>query len=79
MEIKSKIILHYENEHVAKQIHQSIRVDDGIFICSTVKKNSIHASIETSSLRSFQHTLDDYLSCIAVAENVLKSNKRKKR
>ena len=75
MKIKSKINLRYENEHIAKQIHQSIRIDDGIFVCSTVKKNSIQASIESSSLSSFQHSLDDYLSCIAVAENILESKK----
>ena len=74
MHVKSKIILTYENEKTAKNIQQSLKIDDGIFVKSIIKNNELHAVIENKSISSFQQTIDDYLSCVTVAENIVHTN-----
>lgn len=77
MYIKAEIILSYDNDKKAKYVQNVIKIDDGIFVTSKVKKNNIHAHIENDSLSSFLHTIDDYLNCVSVAEKILESKEHK--
>jgi hypothetical protein len=77
MRIKSKIILTYENEKIAQNIQKALQIDDGTFVKSIVNKNELIATIENNSLPSFQQTIDDYLSCVTVCENIVNTNLKK--
>jgi len=74
MYVKSKIMLTYENEKTAKNIQQALKFDDGIFVKSLIKNNELHAVIENRSISSFLQTIDDYLSCVSVAEYIVNTN-----
>ncbi len=76
MNIQCEIILSYASEKQARHIQQVLTIDDGSFVSSTVKDNNLTARIEQSALASFLHTLDDYLACVTVAENVMKKKQR---
>jgi len=69
-------MLTYENEKTAKHIQQALKIDDGIFVKSKIKNNELHAIVESRSISSFLQTLDDYLSCVTVAENIVNSNSK---
>jgi hypothetical protein len=58
----------------AKKILQSINVDDFDFVKSKVKNNRLEAEIKSKSISSLIHTLDDYLSCLSVAEKIVDKN-----
>jgi hypothetical protein len=74
MKINAKITLIYENEKIAKNIQKALRIDDGTFVKSIIKKNELIATIENDSLPSFLQTIDDYLSCVTVSENIVNTN-----
>jgi hypothetical protein len=52
-------------------IHQALNVDNDIYIKSRQEKNTITSQIDTTSLASFLQTVDDYLACVTIAENIL--------
>jgi len=79
MHITAELTLKYINENIAKDIQQSLRIDDDSFITSKVEDNIVYAAIRSKSLSSFLHTIDDYLSCLAVAEHIMEEKKKKKR
>ena len=76
MNIDCEIILTYESEKQAAQIQQALSIDDGSFVSSRVLDNKLLATIKSETLSSFLHTLDDYLACVTVAENVMKKEHR---
>jgi len=78
MQVKSTIVLTYKDEQTAQHIQKALTVDDETFVTSTVKHNELHASIESKSLSSFQQTIDDYLSCVTIAETIVESQEKKK-
>ena len=78
MYITAELTLKYSDENIAKDIQQSLRIDDDSFITSKVEDNIVYATIRSKSLSSFLHTIDDYLSCLAVAEHIMEKKKKKK-
>ena len=80
MKVTITLDLQYETNKEAKKVFDSVHVDDASFMRSTIEKERIHTEIETTSVPSMLHTVDDYLSCIRVAEDIIKkdSSKNKK-
>ena len=74
MKILCKLNIEYDELYKAENILRSIKVDDFDFVTSKVKNNAIEASIESKSVSSLIHTLDDYLSCLSVAEKIVDKN-----
>ena len=72
--IKGEIILKYPSSDDALTIQNSLQVDDGSFVKSQVDGPVLKAQVESLKIPSFLHTLDDYLSCVTVAENLLSKN-----
>ncbi len=72
MNIHCEIFFEYESEKQARDIQQALAIDDGLFVTSTIKDSNLIACIESDVLSSFLHTLDDYLACVTVAENIMK-------
>jgi tRNA threonylcarbamoyladenosine modification (KEOPS) complex Pcc1 subunit len=66
------ITLEFESTEKAKKVHRSIQMDDQGFVRSTVKGKILEAVVESSSVSSLLHTLDDYLACVSVAAEIVK-------
>jgi tRNA threonylcarbamoyladenosine modification (KEOPS) complex Pcc1 subunit len=66
------ITLEFENTEKAKKVLRSIQVDDQGFVKSAVKGKTLEAVVESKSVASLLHTLDDYLACVSVAADIVK-------
>jgi tRNA threonylcarbamoyladenosine modification (KEOPS) complex Pcc1 subunit len=76
MKISCNLKLTYDNEKQAKQVFESVHVDDASFMNSTQQNNIISTTIQTKSVASMLHTIDDFLACIRVAENIITKNSK---
>ncbi len=65
------MVFEYKNKKNAESIAKSIKVDNYIFVKTKTKDNKIMSEIESDSIPSMLHTIDDYLSCVGVAENIV--------
>ncbi len=70
MKASCKIIIEYENFQKAKTVLGAIDVDNFDFVKSQIDGKRLEANIESSSVSSLLHTLDDYLACVSVADKV---------
>ena len=71
MKICCDLIIEYDSDDKAQTVLRSTKVDNFGFVKSKVDKNRLEASIESKSLSSLIHTLDDYLACVSVAEKIV--------
>ena len=74
MKIKCEVFIEYDDAERANTILKSIRVDDFGFVKSKIDVKILEAHIESNSVSSLLHTLDDYLACVSVAEKILDKN-----
>ncbi len=74
MKIECEISLCYDSKKKAEQVFESVKVDDFDFVRSSVQKCCLKAKIQAESISSLLHTLDDYLSCAGVAEDIVDKN-----
>ena len=65
------IVVECGDEKKAKTVLKSIEVDNFEFVNAQVKGTQLEAHIESSSVSSLLHTLDDYLACVSVAEKIV--------
>ena len=72
MKVLCTIVLEFENAEKAKKVLRSIEADDQGFVKSKVTGKKLEAIVEGSSVSSLLHTLDDYLSCVSVAAEIVK-------
>ena len=72
MKISCKIKIDYENEKQANSILKTIEVDNLDYVKSIKKEKSLITDIESKSISSLIHTLDDYLSCVSIAEKIIR-------
>jgi len=77
MKCSCSLVFQYPSKKQALCIQQSLAVDDDGFIESKVENNQLRAHIKSDTISSLLHTLDDYLSCIQVGENILKKQTKK--
>lgn len=71
MKAKCNLEIDLKDKNKAKKALKSIKVDDFDFVKSKIKNGTLIADIESDSITSLLHTLDDYLSCLSVAVKVL--------
>ncbi len=71
--ISATIVLEYPSFEIAKKIMKSVDVDNYNFVRCRVEKNKIRCRVESSQVSSLLHTIDDFLSCIILAEEVYRS------
>ena len=74
MKASCNLVIEYKNPKTAEKVLRSIQVDDFDFVKSKLKGSVLETTIESKSVSSLIHTLDDYLACISVAEKIV--NKR---
>ncbi len=71
MKITCTLYITFPSQQQAEKILASIKVDDYQFVSSELTDTAIKATITSTSISSLIHTLDDYLSCVSVAEKML--------
>ncbi|MDI6916348.1 MAG: KEOPS complex subunit Pcc1 [Thermoplasmatales archaeon] len=71
MKITCKMVFEYKNKKNAESIAKSIKVDNYIFVKTKTDGNRIMSEIVSKSIPSMLHTVDDYLSCVGVAEKMI--------
>jgi hypothetical protein len=71
MKAQCVLTLEFRDADTAKKVHRSIKIDDSGFVQSRVKGRTLEASIESSSVASLLHTLDDYLACVSIADGIV--------
>jgi len=65
------IVIDFENSKKVSTVLKSVNVDDFDFVKSKKDGNKLVAHIESNSVSSLLHTLDDYLACVSVAGRVV--------
>ena len=75
MKISCMLKIDYEDENDTTSILNSIDVDNLDYIQSKKKGKTIITNIESNSISSLIHTLDDYLACISIAEKIIKKKR----
>ena len=71
MKASCKLTIEYSNPEKAEKVLRSIKVDDFDFVKSKLNKSILEIVIESKSIPSLIHTLDDYLACLSVAEKIV--------
>jgi hypothetical protein len=71
MKVLCNLTLEFESVIKAKKVLRSIQTDDQGFVKSTTKGKTLQAVIESTSVSSLIHTLDDYLACASVADDIV--------
>jgi len=74
MKSSCNILIEYENESMTRMIHKSVEVDNFDFVSTKINKNQLEVQMESKSISSLLHTLDDYLACVSVAEKLVDKN-----
>jgi tRNA threonylcarbamoyladenosine modification (KEOPS) complex Pcc1 subunit len=71
MDFECNIIIEFESKEKVKKVKNSIEVDNFDFVKSNIIGNKLEAHIKANSVSSLLHTIDDYLACIYVANNIV--------
>jgi len=70
MNIKCTFIFEYSTHQHARVIYKSLQIDNQDYLKSWTRGNHIEVAISGLSIPSILHTLNDFLSCLTVAEQV---------
>ncbi|MBN1280236.1 MAG: hypothetical protein JXA00_01160 [Candidatus Thermoplasmatota archaeon] len=71
MKAECTLMLKFKDAATAKKVLQSLKADDEGFVHSTLKGKTLQAVVKSTSVASLLHTLDDYLACVSVADDVV--------
>ena len=74
MKASCNLIIEYSSSEKTEKVLRSIKVDNFDFVTSKLNGNRLETKIESKSVSSLLHTLDDYLACISVAEKIVNKN-----
>lgn len=70
MHITCKITISCDNTEKAILINHALDIDNEGYLKSMVKKDTIIATAESENILSLLNTINDFLSCLAVAMDV---------
>ena len=71
MNVTCDVVIGYDDVKKTETVLKSIEVDNFDFVKSHTNGKHLEAHIESKSISSLLHTLDDYLACISVAEKIV--------
>lgn len=74
MKTSCRIVIDYDLADIAKTVFRSIDVDNFNFVNAKIDGKQFVVEINSKSVSSLIHTLDDLLSCISVAEKIVDKN-----
>ena len=69
--VKCRLTLEFGSGEEAEKVHRSVEMDNLGYLESHVDGTSIVADIESDSLKSLLHTLDDFMACTSVAAKIV--------
>lgn len=72
MKVSCKLEFEYGSEDEAMAVLKAVEVDNEEFVKTTLEGKRIFSVVDSESISSLIHTLDDYLACVSVAEKVVK-------
>jgi hypothetical protein len=71
MKVTCDVVIEYDDVKKTETVLKSIEVDNLGFVKSQINGKQLEAHIESKSISSLLHTLDDYLACVSVAEKIV--------
>lgn len=71
MKAQCEIKIEFSDSKQAEDVLRSVQVDDLRFVDSKTDGKTLFAKVESDSVSSMIHTLDDYLACVSVASKVV--------
>jgi len=74
MKVSCEVVINFDDEKQAKTVLKSVEVDNFDFVKSKISGKELKATIESNSVSSLIHTLDDFLACVSVAVKVVDKN-----
>jgi tRNA threonylcarbamoyladenosine modification (KEOPS) complex Pcc1 subunit len=72
MQVQCVIELDYESKEQAEKVAASISLDNGSYAQAQVRGNQLVLTASANSAPSMLHTLEDLLSCVKVADEMVK-------
>lgn len=72
MRCKLSMRLEFSSPEDAKRILDSVSIDNGEWISARQEDNSILCEADAETVGGILHTAEDLLSCVALAEKMLK-------
>ncbi len=70
--VQCRLEFTYSSREVAERVLGAVELDNLPFVEARVEGKTLISETSADSLDSLIHTLEDYLSCISVAEKMLK-------
>ena len=64
--------LKFENEKVAQSIKKATDPENEGWVESSVEGNIMKAKVKAANMGSLRQAAEDFMSCVSVAENILK-------
>ncbi len=71
MKAECTLSLKFDSIADAKKVLRSVITDDQGFVKSRLNGCVLEATIQSKSISSLLHTLDDYLACVSVAKEII--------
>jgi len=72
MQVQCVIDLEYKSEDEAEKVARSISLDNGQYAQAKVRGNRLILTASATSAPSMLHTLEDLMSCLKVADEMVK-------
>ena len=69
--VRCTLTLEFGSHEDAEKVHRSVELDNLGYLTSKVTGDSIVAEIQSDSLNSLLHTLDDFMACTSVAAKIV--------
>lgn len=69
--VRCSLVIGFASPAEAEDVHRSVALDNDGYLETEVRGSEIVARIEAGSLKSLLHTLDDFLSCLGVADRIV--------
>jgi len=74
MKAECYIEIEFDSESTAKNVLKAVEVDNFDFVKSEIKGKKLFSTIQSNSVSSMIHTMDDYLACVNVASKIVDKN-----
>ena len=74
MNVSCEVVIKFDDAKQANTVLKSVEIDNFDFVKSKISGKELIANIESNSVSSLIHTLDDYLACVSVAVKVVDKN-----
>ena len=73
MTVACVLELEYENEAMASSIHRALAPDNEPFVKAEARGARVIAEMRAATPLKLLHTIEDYLACVAVAEQAVRA------